>query len=253
MGFTPESQAVFITKNLGPLLKSNGFPDIKIMILDDQRIFLPTWPQRVLEFSPETTNNFDGIAVHWYLDAFVNAKLLDMTHDLMPDKWIFASEACAGSMPFQKKVALGMFDRAEQYAHNIIQDLNHWVIGWTDWNLALNMNGGPNWANNFVDSAIIVNPKTDEFYKQPMFYAMGQFSKFVREGSVRVELTVLEGGKSNELDYVAFYMEDARETVVVILNKHDVNVNVSIYDTDSEKYVNVACEGHSIRTIVWFS
>ncbi len=253
MGFTPESQAIFITKNLGPLLKSNGFADIKIMILDDQRIFLPAWPERVLKFSPETTNNFDGIAVHWYLDAFVNPKLLDMTHELMPEKWIFGSEACAGSILFQKKVALGLFDRAEQYAHNIIQDLNHWVTGWTDWNLALSMNGGPNWANNFVDSPIIVNPEVDEFYKQPMFYAMGHFSKFVREGSVRVELTALESNQASELDYIAFYTEEIRETVVVILNKHDVNVNVSLYDVDEKRFLNVVCESHSIRTIIWFN
>jgi glucosylceramidase len=44
------------------------------------------------------------------------------------------------------------------------------VTGWTDWNIALNMEGGPNWVNNFVDSPIIVNEKKDEFYKQPMFY-----------------------------------------------------------------------------------
>lgn len=49
------------------------------------------------------------------------------------------------------------------------------MTGWTDWNIALNMEGGPNWVNNFVDSPIIVNEKKDEFYKQPMFYAMGHF------------------------------------------------------------------------------
>jgi len=54
------------------------------------------------------------------------------------------------------------------------QDLNHWVSGWTDWNLALDEQGGPNWANNFVDSPIIVSRVTDEFYKQPMFYARFQ-------------------------------------------------------------------------------
>lgn len=37
------------------------------------------------------------------------------------------------------------------------------------------MEGGPNWVKNFVDSPIIVNAKKDEFYKQPMFYAMGHF------------------------------------------------------------------------------
>jgi glucosylceramidase len=49
------------------------------------------------------------------------------------------------------------------------------VTGWTDWNIALNMEGSPNWVNNFVDSPIIVNEKKDEFYKQPMFYTMGHF------------------------------------------------------------------------------
>lgn len=53
--------------------------------------------------------------------------------------------------------------------------MNHWVTGWTDWNLALDMKGGPNWVKNFVDSPIIVNAANDEFYKQPMFYAMGHF------------------------------------------------------------------------------
>lgn len=55
------------------------------------------------------------------------------------------------------------------------KDLEHWVTGWTDWNLALNMEGGPNWVHNYVDSPIIVNAEKDEFYKQPMFYAMGHF------------------------------------------------------------------------------
>jgi glucosylceramidase len=47
MGFSPETQSEFIASNLGPVLESNGFEDIKIMILDDQRLFLPAWPQRV--------------------------------------------------------------------------------------------------------------------------------------------------------------------------------------------------------------
>ena len=37
------------------------------------------------------------------------------------------------------------------------------------------MQGGPNWANNEVDSPIIVNAENDVFYKQPMFYHMGHF------------------------------------------------------------------------------
>lgn len=47
MGFTPETQSQFIVDNLGPALEQSGFGDVKIMILDDQRVFLPAWPDRV--------------------------------------------------------------------------------------------------------------------------------------------------------------------------------------------------------------
>lgn len=50
MGFTPETQSQFIVDNLGPTFEQNGFGDIKIMILDDNRVFLPAWPQRVINF-----------------------------------------------------------------------------------------------------------------------------------------------------------------------------------------------------------
>lgn len=37
------------------------------------------------------------------------------------------------------------------------------------------MQGGPNWAKNFVDAPILVNATADEIYKQPMFYFMAHF------------------------------------------------------------------------------
>ena len=70
---------------------------------------------------------------------------------------------------------LGDWSRAESYATDIMENLLHGVGGWIDWNLALDAKGGPNWAKNFVDSPIIVNAKADEYYKQPMFYALGHF------------------------------------------------------------------------------
>lgn len=54
--------------------------------------------------------------------------------------------------------------------------MNHGVAGWIDWNLALDENGGPNWIKNFVDAPIIVNPERDEFFKQPLFYAMVSYN-----------------------------------------------------------------------------
>ena len=39
----------------------------------------------------------------------------------------------------------------------LLQSLEHWSTGWTDWNLALDVKGGPNWIKNNVDAPIIVN------------------------------------------------------------------------------------------------
>ena len=34
---------------------------------------------------------------------------------------------------------IGDWGAGERYLHNIIEDLNHWVVGWTDWNLVLDL------------------------------------------------------------------------------------------------------------------
>lgn len=38
-----------------------------------------------------------------------------------------------------------------------LQDLEHWVNGWIDWNLVVDKIGGPNYAKNYVDAPIIIN------------------------------------------------------------------------------------------------
>ena len=113
--------------------------------------------------------------MHWYTDMFTSPSFLDRTNQKYPSKFIFGTEACAGFIPTLPAVLLGDFGRAESYAKYILQDLNHWVTGWTDWNMALDMEGGPNWTKNFVESPVIVNYAADEFYKQPIFYIMGHF------------------------------------------------------------------------------
>lgn len=52
--------------------------------------------------------------------------------------------------------------------------------------MALNTDGGPSLTYD-IDAPVIVNQTGGEFYKQPLFYAMGHFSKFVPPGSKRVQ------------------------------------------------------------------
>lgn len=91
--------------------------------------------------------------------------------------------------------------------------MNNWVVGWVDWNLALDEGGGPNWSGNFVDAPVIVNNTVDEFYKQPMFYAMGHFSKYVPEGSLRIFTNFTEGA---DLTGTGFVRPDGKKAVVIL-------------------------------------
>lgn len=62
-----------------------------------------------------------GIAVHWYLDGFVPAEVtLGATHHIFPEYYLFATEACSGWNPLDRGVKLGSWQRAENYAHDII-------------------------------------------------------------------------------------------------------------------------------------
>jgi glucosylceramidase len=84
----------------------------------------------------------DGVAMHWYADSVADLPhALDMLHEDFPEKFILYSEACEGFgfAGNETTVILGMWERGENYMFNIIEDLNHWVAGWTDWNLALDM------------------------------------------------------------------------------------------------------------------
>lgn len=81
--------------------------------------------------------------------------------------------------------------------------------------MALNEEGGPNWVKNYVDSPIIVNKANDEFYKQPMFYAIGHFSKFFTSGSVRIEHTI---SPANVLETVSVRRPD-QSIALVVLNR----------------------------------
>lgn len=63
-----------------------------------------------------------GVAVHWYFDSFVPADLtLGATHHIFPEYYLFGTEACAGWNPLDRGVKLGSWQRAEQYAHDIME------------------------------------------------------------------------------------------------------------------------------------
>ena len=205
MGWNASSQATWIGQNLGPSLEAAGFEDIKIMAFDDQRPLLYRWEDGIME-DADAAKYVDGWAVHWYVDFLGGPGVLDSVHEKYPEKFILFSEACTGSYPWDlQKVLLGSWERGQEYINDIITNLNHWSTGWTDWNLVLDMNGGPNWANNEVDAPIIVNQETDEFYKQPMYYTLHTSASFCQKDLTGSNMTWMDLILTGLRSFYAFF------------------------------------------------
>jgi glucosylceramidase len=130
-----------------------------------------------------------------------------------------------------------------------IQNLNHFVSGWVDWNLVLDTQGGPNWANNWINAAIIVNKTSHEYYKQPFFYALGHFSKFLVPDSVKVQST--EKSHLDRFETTAFVRPD-NATVIIALNMRDESVELNIDDSIEGKISHVV-KPRSLQTYIYYN
>ncbi|KAJ9573851.1 hypothetical protein L9F63_008775, partial [Diploptera punctata] len=243
MGWTNEGEANWVANYLGPTLEQSDYSNVNIMIMDDQRPFITNWAEVVLT-NENASKYVSGIAIHWYLDFLSNGSVLSTVHNNFPDVFLLYTEACNGAT--SHKVELGSWKNGEEYAHDIIQVTNNWVTGWVDWNIALDEQGGPNWANNFVDAPIIVNATADEFYKQPMYYVLAHFSKFVPQGSQRIQLSTTD---NKGIENVAF-VDPNGNTVLIFLNRNEEPVSAAVKDAN-HGVLNLNIEARSIISVIY--
>ncbi|CAG2105959.1 unnamed protein product [Medioppia subpectinata] len=243
MLYTPEQMRDFLVKTLGPELERSGWgPDkLKVMILDHNLDLIKEWV-RVIFADAGARKYAAGTATHWYSSS--PHTYLDEPHAQHPDKFILATEACMGP-----HVRLGLWQLAERYAYDILGSLLHHTVGWTDWNMVLDTQGGPTWVSNFVDAPIIANPAGHEYYRQPSFYAMAHFSKFLPPGSVRVDSpTVTQQG--NKATAGAFRTPHG-STVVVVVNNDETDIEFTLEDTTAGK-LSAKIDRKSIHTYVYY-
>lgn len=251
MAMSPEQQRDFLFHVLGPKLNSSGYgkEKLKVMIADDQRPLLAKWADTVLNQTDLAKEYVAGLAFHWYINKLTPPDVLDQIAAKYPEYFLLSTEACEGSSPFdEKKVELGSWLRAENYAADIITDLKHHTGGWIDWNLALDLQGGPNWVSNFVDAPILVNASSGEYLKQPMYYALGHFSRFLEPGSVRLGVNQND---EKALDVVVFETP-SNSTVAIVLNRFQSDIPLQLVDA---KYgsLRTSIGAHSLQTFVWFN
>lgn len=252
MHFSPEEMTSFVQNHLGPQLEADNH-DVKILGYDQNREELNKWVD-VMYRDEASSKYFSGAAVHWYastVDYFPEA--LQYAHNKAPNKHLINSEACVDAevpkwkddqwywskeatdwgydwAPDDQKHLHPKYAPVNRYARDIIGCLNNYVDGWVDWNMVLDRQGGPNWAENWCVAPVIVDPDADEVYFTPIYYALSHFSKYIRPEAKRLGIEVSD------------------EALMATAAKNlDGSIAVIIFNEGpEEKFVNLALEGKEV-------
>lgn len=219
--YTGEEERDFVRDHLGPTLHAAGLSDIKVIIWDHNRDRL--FERAKIAFDdPQAAKYIWGAGFHWYVnDCFENVQRV---HDAWPDKKLLFTEGCQEGGPHH-----GSWMTGERYARSLIQDLNHWTVGWVDWNLVLDEKGGPNHVGNFCSAPILADTVTGQVHYQSSYYYLGHFAKFIRPGAKRI----LSASTRDELEVAAFKNPDY-SIAVVILNRGETSLPFALRYGDLE-------------------
>lgn len=248
-------------------MRRSSVSHVKILAGDDQRYLFPWWFQDMQAASKIAIEYLYGFAVHFYADIIVSPELLDETKRQFPEKIIINTEACYGTLGIDVQgPILGSWDRAQSYILSLIevilhiwkycgiytytlifkQDFEHSASGWIDWNLVLDPTGGPNYAQNYVDAPIIVNVTSGEIYKQPMFYGIGHFSRFITEGSIRIDVN----SSNSMIRSIGFKRPDGN-VVLIFYNMFVLALELTVLVPNRKVTISIPAE--SVQTVVYRS
>jgi glucosylceramidase len=233
--YTGEEERDFVRDFLGPTLEKNGLGDQKVVIWDHNRDKLFE-RARVVYDDPEAAKYVWGAGFHWYCaDVFESVQ---RTHDAWPDKKLLFTEGCQEGGPHR-----GAWAPAERYGTSIIEDLNHWTVGWVDWNMILDETGGPNHVGNFCHAPVMVDTQKGEILYQASYYYLGHFSRFIKPGAKRI----LCSSCHDDLLTTACVNPDGR-LVVVAMNRSETPMNFLLRTGRGNK--EVFSPRRSIQTIL---
>ncbi|WP_447640134.1 MULTISPECIES: glycoside hydrolase family 30 protein [Chitinophagaceae] len=221
--FTAEQERDFLKNNLGPTLWKSGMKDKKVIIWDHNRDLVYQYASTILN-DPEAAKYVWGTGIHWYetwtksTPLFDNEKLLK---ESFPNINLFFTEGCKEKYDFEK---INDWSLGELYGNQILNDLNAGITGWTDWNILLDTQGGPNHAGNFCFAPVHADIHTGELYYTKAYWYIAQFSKYIRPGARRVAAS----SNRDKLQTTAFLNKDGH-LVVVVMNRSDDAVDYSLW------------------------
>lgn len=242
----PGNQADWLIDHLVPALRDSGNSQVKIHIFDDNRNVVLEYLKKMHEQREDVMEYSDFINIHGYFDNFTSPDILDEISQSY-DKQILYTET-SFAIGANEHVLPGSWSRAEELIKIIMKILQHDVAAYIDWNLILKLSGGPSYfAKGAIEALILTNDDYTVFYKQPFYYAMAHFSKFLPPHSMRVDLKLSEVSES-QVQAVAYLRPDKK--VTVILHNHNT-IPIDLTLVDDLGRTNLSLKPKSLNTFVY--
>jgi glucosylceramidase len=241
--YTAEEERDFLKNYLGPTMKKQGLKEKKIIVWDHNRDLI-NHRADVIFSDPKASKYAWGIGFHWYETwgggepMFRNVA---QVHESYPDKNLIFTEGCIEKFDSTR---YQYWPNAERYGRSMINDFNNGTVGWTDWNLLLDQNGGPNHVRNFCLAPVHADTRTGKLIFTPSYYYIGHFSKFIRPGAQRVSTVSCR----SSLLATSFLNKDGKMTTIV-MNATDKAVSYKLYVGTNA--IEVVIPAHGIQTLLY--
>lgn len=247
--WSAEEEGEFATEYLGPTLEKAGYSNIKILIWDHNREIL--WDRFSTSMKAKNAEKYiGGAAFHWYSGDQYDQ--VAKVAEIFPNKELVFTEGCVEGGPRN-----GAWFTGERYAHNIFNDLNSGCTAWIDWNIVLDMEGGPNHVKNYCDAPILADANEDKLYYQSSYYYIGQFSRFIQPGAIRIATKIdgymtpctIDGRVGNTIECTAFKNPD--ETIsFIVYNRTEEDAVYNLTLADGTSLGKVKCPARGIQTVI---
>lgn len=240
-------QADWIVDYFVPAIKQTGH-DININIFDDMRNIAVDYLKNMTDRQPDLMDYTGLIAIHPYLDDVTSPTILNTIHETY-DKQILYTEMSFGALDKPMGVTNGSWGRAEELIMILMESLQHDVTGYVDWNVILDSNGGPSYVNASYDAYIHASYDFKAFYKQPVYYAMAHFAKFIPRHSLRINTTF--SGPSETLVQTLAYLTPDNQITVILYNNDTNIVQVSLNDPLMGGIQTLSLQPKSLNTFIY--
>lgn len=252
----PSWQEAAVIEDLGPMLKAAHLPT-EIFAYDhnwsedpndiantppDETADINDYPQQVL--STPAARWISGVAFHCY---YGDPSAMTTFHEQYPKLKIWETE-CSGSE--SANPADTFSDTLKWHSRNLeVGSTRNWSSTVVNWDLALNQDNGPHVGGCSTCTGVVTVGPGDTVTYNAEYYALGQLSRFVQPGAVRIASTSFgTTGWNGEVMDVAFRNPDG-STVLVAHNENDNAQAVTVQEGDQR--FTYTLPGDSLATFVW--